>query len=257
VVGLAIAALLLLVAAEVAPPPEALAWAAVAGTSGALGLVCFYLALSRGTMGLVAPLTALIGASVPAAVGLAAGGSTPPVVLAGLVSALVAVVLITLPDRRLGAPAIATFHGSRMRELGIVVAAGLGFAGFFLSVDRSHEAGGDVWWPLLVVKLGGAATMTVVALALLLARRMPQARSLRAAILVAGVSGIGDLGGNLFFVMASDVGELAVVVVLASLYPVTTALLAAIVLHERLRGARLGGVALAIASVVLIGAGSA
>jgi drug/metabolite transporter (DMT)-like permease len=208
-------------------------------------------------MGLVAPLTALIGASIPAAVGLASGGSTQPIVLAGMLSALVAVALITLPDRRLGGPAIATFHGSRLRELGLVVAAGLGFAIFFLAIDRSHETGGEVWWPLLMVKLGGTATMTVVALALLIVRLMPPARHVRAAVLVAAVSGIGDLGGNLFFVMATDVGELAVVVVLSSLYPVTTALLAWIVLHERLGGLRLVGVALAIVSVVLIGAGSA
>ena len=174
-----------------------------------------------------------------------------------MLAALVAVVLITLPDRRLGGPAIATFHGSRLRELGIVVAAGLGFAGFFLAVDRSHDAGAEVWWPLLMVKLGGTLTMSLVGLALLIARRMPPARLLRAALLVATVAGIGDLGGNLFFVMASDVGELAVVVVLASLYPVSTALLAWLVLHERLGGLRLVGVALAIASVVLIGAGSA
>ena len=239
------------------PPGDSLAWAGLAGASGALGLALFYLALSRGTMGLVAPLTALIAASVPAAVGIASGASTDPAVLAGMLSALVAVVLITVPSGALGGPVIARFHGSRLRELALVAAAGLGFAGFFLAVDRSHVAGGEVWWPLLLVKLGGVLTVSVVVLAFWAMGRLPRRGHAAASARIAVLSGLGDLGGNLFFVMASDVGELAVVVVLSSLYPVWTALLAWLFLHERLGGWRLVGVALAIASVALIGAGSA
>ena len=66
------------------------------------------------------------------------------------------------------------------------------------------------------------------------------------------VAGVGDLGGNLFFVLASGEGELAVVIVLTSLYPVVTAILARIFLHERLSPLRAAGVALAILGVVLI-----
>jgi drug/metabolite transporter (DMT)-like permease len=71
------------------------------------------------------------------------------------------------------------------------------------------------------------------------------------------LAGMGDLGGNLFFVLASGVGELAVVVVLSSLYPVGTVLLARVILHERLGAVRIAGIALAIGGVVLIGFGSA
>jgi drug/metabolite transporter (DMT)-like permease len=70
------------------------------------------------------------------------------------------------------------------------------------------------------------------------------------------LAGLGDLGGNLFFVLASDVGELAVVVVVSSLYPVSTALLARAILHERLGPLRTAGVALAVGGVILIGLGS-
>jgi drug/metabolite transporter (DMT)-like permease len=239
------------------PGDEALALSTLAGVSGALGIGCFYLALSRGTMGLVAPLTALIAASIPAGIGLASGGSTDPEVIAGMVVALAAVVLITLPEKPADGPSLPRFHGSRLRELGLIVLAGLGFAGFFLAIDRAHEAGGEIWWPLFLVKVGGTAAISVVAVALVAMGRMSPAHHLRASVLVATVAGLGDLGGNLFFVMASDVGELAVVVVLASLYPVSTAILAWLFLHERLGRLRLAGVALAIASVVLIGSGSA
>jgi drug/metabolite transporter (DMT)-like permease len=66
------------------------------------------------------------------------------------------------------------------------------------------------------------------------------------------VAGLGDLGGNLFFVFAQQADLFSVAVVLASLYPVITTILAALLLHERLRGLQLVGVALATLSVVLL-----
>ena len=255
-VGLVVASGLLLMSGEARPNDEALAWAAAAGVSGALGLAFFYLALSRGTMGLVAPLTALLGAAIPALVGLLGGESAGPLTLVGMGAALAAVVLISVPDRRLGSPVLPTYHGSRGREWLLILAAGLGFAGFFLSVDASHEAGGQVWWPLFMFKLAGVAGVAGATLLLRPLGRLPALRIGSAALLVGSAAGLGDLGGNLFFVLASEAGTLAVAVVVASLYPVVTALLARLVLHERLGRLRLVGVALAILGVALIGLGS-
>jgi drug/metabolite transporter (DMT)-like permease len=56
--------------------------------------------------------------------------------------------------------------------------------------------------------------------------------------------------------MANDLGQLSVVVVLVSLYPIGTALLARLFLHERLGPVRMAGVALAILGVMLIGLGA-
>ncbi|CAN5510955.1 hypothetical protein BH24CHL9_BH24CHL9_10760 [soil metagenome] len=217
---------------------------------------CFYLALARGTMGLVAPLTALIAATIPAVVGIASGAHVAMLTLAGMLVAFVAVVLIALPDRRLGTPVLATFHRSRLWEWALIVLAGLGFAGFFLAVDRSNLAGGEVWWTLVMVKVAGVAAVGLAGLVIVGVRRASRARLLRAGLLVAFLAGVGDLGGNLFFVLASGMGDLAVIVVLSSLYPVSTAILARIVLHERLGPVRMAGVALAIGGVVLIGVGS-
>ena len=57
----------------------------------------FYLALSRGTMGLVAPLAALIGAGLPVLLAIAGGEQPDTWRLAGIGLALVAVVLISMP----------------------------------------------------------------------------------------------------------------------------------------------------------------
>jgi drug/metabolite transporter (DMT)-like permease len=254
-VGLLVAGLLVLVGGEPIPAVEALAFAALAGTSGTLGLGCFYLALSRGTMGLVAPITALLAAAWPAAVALLSGGAASQLALLGMAAALVAVVLISVPDRRLGTPVMPTYHGSRGREWLLVLCASLGFGSFFLLLDASRGAGADVWWPLLMVKVAGVLAIVTAALVLAPMGRFPGIRLGPAALLVGVVAGLGDLGGNLFFVLASGEGELALVIVLASLYPVGTAILARVFLHERLSPLRMLGVAMAIVGVILIGLG--
>jgi drug/metabolite transporter (DMT)-like permease len=254
-VGLLAAGLLLSLSSEPQPGAEALLWAALAGVSGTFGLGCFYLALSRGTMGLVAPLTALLAAAWPATIALIGGSAVSPMALVGMGAALASVVLISLPDRRIGGPVLPTFHGSRRREWLLILSASLGIGGFFLLVDASHDAGGAVWWPLFILKLAGVASVVVAVLVMLPLGRMPGLRFSLAALLIGSLAGLGDLGGNLFFLLASADGELAIVIVVASLYPVTTAILARVVLHERLSPVRLAGVGLAIAGVALIGLG--
>ena len=249
------------VSGEAVPGPEAIGASLAAGASGLVGLAAFYLALSRGTMGIVAPLTALIGAAVPALVGIASGGVLNPLIVAGMLVALAAVALISVPDDaripvRLGRPNLPRFHGSRLREMGLIVVAGLGFAAFFLGVARAHAAGGEVWWPLLFVRAAGLSLILPTATVLAVAGRLRR-RIRRATVLVTAIAGAGDLGGNLFFIMASSSSELAVAVVLSSLYPVQTALLARIVLHERLGRVRLAGVGLAVFGVALLGLGQA
>ncbi len=251
-VGLLVAALLLLLSGEPAPGPEALLWGVAAGVVGTFGLGCFYLALSRGTMGLVAPMAALLAAAWPAAIVLLTGGAVGTLALVGMAAALVSIVLISMPDRRLGSPVMPTYHGSRRREWLLILGAALGFGGFFLLIDASHDAGGGVWWPLLMVKLGGVAAVVSGVLLLLPLGRFPGIKLGAAALLMGCIAAVGDLGGNLFFMLASDEGELALVIVVTSLYPVVTAILARIFLHERLSPLRLAGVALAIVGVVLI-----
>jgi drug/metabolite transporter (DMT)-like permease len=255
-VGLVLAGFLLLPAGEPLPSSEALAWALAAGAAGVFGLAFFYLALSRGTMGLVAPLTALLAASIPALVGLWRGDDLGALDLVGMLVALLAVVLISLPDRRLGTPVLATFHGSRAREGLLIVLSALGFAGFFLCVDAARGSGAGTWWLLFLVKVAGVASMALAMVVALLLGRRVALRVGPAALLTGSVAGVADLAGNLFFVLASHGADLSIVVVLSSLYPIGTALLARFLLHERLGPARMLGVALAVAGVVLIGLGS-
>jgi drug/metabolite transporter (DMT)-like permease len=270
--GLGLAGSAVLVAIGGAPVPAAadLAWAGAAGLVGFVGLAAFYAALARGTMGIVAPLAALIGAGVPVALAMAFGEQIGELRLLGVGIGLLAVVVTSLPSEP------RTAHERRalrvdLAELPLVVVAGLGFAGFFLFIDRALQDGADVWWSLATVRVVGlAAALALLAGLLLLARRPGRpARQLAdlfrlsgirklgmvGALVLLVVAGLGDLGGNGFFALARGVDLLSVAVVLSSLYPVVTTILAATLLHERMNAAQISGAALAVLAVVLIGVG--
>ena len=252
------------------PPPAALLLGMLAGGGGIIGLGAFYLALARGTMGLVAPLAALLGASLPVAFAFISGEQVGPLRLVGIVVAIVAVVPISLPGGERDAEERRQARLD-MRDLPLVVVSGLGFAAFYILMDGARAAGGELWWPLVAVRTTGLLAV-LLALGVLLARARGESVGrrlsgvlgfapgrLRAGLLGLSplllVAGLGDLGGNAFFVLANQAGELAVAVVLASLYPVVTTILAAAFLHERLRWWQIAGIALAAAGVVLITGG--
>jgi drug/metabolite transporter (DMT)-like permease len=244
----------LLVSGEAAPSLSTLLWAALGGLGGLVGLTGLYLGLSRGSMGLVAPLTALIAAAVPALLGLLRGESASPLLIAGMLVALAAVVLISMPDRTSAGTPSSQRLGDPSDWL-LIVIAGLGFASFYLGVDRAHSEGGGVWWSLMAVRvaaLGAALAGTAILVA---AGRAPPLHA-AGTLTLATLSALGDSGGNLLYILARAETTLSVAVVLASLYPVSTAVLARLILNERLSRLRIAGVGLAVAGVALIGLAS-
>jgi drug/metabolite transporter (DMT)-like permease len=249
-----------IVSGESLPGPTAAFWALLAGASGIAGITGFYAALARGTMGLVAPLTALIAATIPSVVGIVNGAAVGPVLLLGMLVALAAVVVISLPETipafGVGRPSRPSISGSRLLEIGLVVVAGLGFAGFFLGVAASRNAGGGVWWPILLVRAAGLLLIGTGIVALRGSGRLQRLPVRGTSLPLACLAGAGDLGGNVFYIAALAQTSLPTAVVLSSLYPVQTTLLARLVLGERLTAIRLGGVGLAILGVILISVGS-
>lgn len=267
VVGWAGTLLLLAASGEAAPAVDSVLFAAAAGGVGVAGLACFYYALGRGTMGIVAPLAALIGGGIPVLLAIYNGEQVSLARLCGIGLALVAVVLISLPPGGRSSSERRAVRGG-LADLPLVVLSGLCFAGFFIFIERASADGG-LWWPLTVVRTVGVA-MVVIGFGYAIARSRTGALRERAAdVLGVGrlktwpygrialvatfvVAGVGDLGGNAFFVLARHADAFSVAVVLASLYPIITTVLAALLLHERLRPVQIGGVILATLSVVLL-----
>jgi drug/metabolite transporter (DMT)-like permease len=237
-VGLAGAMVGVLLLGEPLPVPADAGWAAVAGIFGAVGLAGLYRALADGRMGIVAPITGVLAAAIPVTVGIVTAGAPGPVRLAGFAMGLIAIVLVSIAD-----------DGTTGRG-GILMAVGAGVAFGLYSTCIGQVADG-LLAPLMVSR----ATSVLLVLVIVAASRAPIAEALRTGrrtwSLVVLV-GLLDLAGNASFLFAAQAGGLALAAVLGSLYPVSTVILAAVVLREPIGRVHAAGIAAAALSAVLI-----
>jgi drug/metabolite transporter (DMT)-like permease len=228
------------------PGGEAVAAGLCAGLFGIAALMAFYKALAIGTMSIVAPV-ASTGVALPVLVGLATGDEPGLMRSIGLAAAVVGVVLASREDDDAG---IADPRLQR-RSIVLAVIAGLGFGAYFVFAEIASRD--DVGWALLLSRI--AATPFIVCFAVLALRRGGVRPNGRGVLALCGI-GMLDLAANVFYNVSTTLGELSTVAVASSLYPVTTVLLAAALLGERVRGVQRVGVAIALFGVVLIAGGT-
>jgi drug/metabolite transporter (DMT)-like permease len=237
--GVALLAVLALAFKAALPPLSHLLLGALAGLCGFFGLVAFYQALARGRMGIVAPLSAVLAAAVPMAFAAWTQGLPEKLRLLGLGIAVLSIWLLACSG---------TADRIRPWELRLSIAAGLGFALFFILMDRAASHG-SLLWPLVAARGASIALMA----ALCLARRqieVPGARQFPVIVL----AGLMDVGGNALFVLATQNGRLDISAALASLYPAATVFLAWGVLKEKILPLQWLGVGAAVVATVLIAA---
>ena len=220
-----------------APFPDArgAVWSLVAGVLGGGALAIFYRALSMGNMGLTTPVAAVVGAALPTLFSFRTEGYPGIVPLAGFLLAGVGVWLISRPDQRGGPPA----------GLWQAALAGIGFAGFYICVRQA--GGASSYW---VAALSRVSALVVTAAVVLLSRNVRPMDGSSSALAI--IAGILDVSGTLVFVRASQAGRLDSAVVLSSLYPAITVLLARLFLKEHFTLWKVAGIAAALLSVVLI-----
>jgi drug/metabolite transporter (DMT)-like permease len=229
----------LAVSGEAFPGWGSLGLAAAAGAAGGVGIAALYRGMAVGAMGIVAPVSG-ISATIPFTVGVISGERPSPLQLAGVVVALAGIALASREPAERG--------GGRAAGMGLALVAAVGFGLYFVFADRA--AAGSV--PFAV------ATARAVALSLSLGAALVVGASLRPArgyLPVLAVVGLCDVGANVLFALATTRGFLSVVAVLASLYPVVTVALAAIVLRERIAPTQRLGVAGALVGAAMITAG--
>ena len=216
-----------------------LAWGAVAGVAGLFGIALLYRGLASGAMSVVAPITAVTAAVVPLLVGLLQQRTPGVAALAGAGLAVVSIGLISLgpksPTGRLRVSA---------RVVGLALAAGALFGVFFSLLAQTSEDSG--MWPL-----AGARGVSIPLGLLLMARSRQSLRLGRGVTVWASLAGAGDIGANALYLLAAREGLLAVVAPIASLYPVSTVLLAFAVDKERVRPIQFAGLGLAATALVL------
>jgi drug/metabolite transporter (DMT)-like permease len=223
-----------------------LVYGALAGLFGLLGIGCLYHCLGRGPMAIVAPTTAISNAVLPVLWGVAHGERLSAVNTAGVLLGLAAIGLVSggTGIRRL-------IDAARVPPTLVFEAllAGVGFAGFYICMNATTEA--STPWPLVSARVVSAG---LALLLLLYVGRSPIPRRAEggAAVVFAGLL---DMAANLAILLAIHRGLLSLTVVLSSLYPATTVILARTVLDERMSRNQVAGVAAALVAVVCIVAG--
>ncbi|MFG3344245.1 EamA family transporter [Streptomyces sp. NPDC048018] len=215
-----------------------LAWGAASGVASAAAFALLYRTLAIGPMNVLSPVTALVSAMLPVAVGLLQGEHLGTTGLVGLPLALAAVVLVSAG------------HGAgsaRPSRTALLMAFGAG-AAIALQLVFLHQAPADSGVGPLIVGRAVSSAVTLAAAGLMSRRLGPE----KPAHAMSAAAGVLDSVANLLFLLAARSGDLAVVAVITALYPAGTVLLARSVLAERVHRGQLIGLGTAAVAVSLL-----
>jgi len=145
---------ILLARRQAVPGGALLGWSLLAGVAGSLALTAFYIALSRGEMGVSAAVSGLLAAAIPALVSMGMEGVPGAKRLIGFGLALVSIWVIA------AGPSPENVGGRA--TLGLAVLAGIGFGVYFVALrmgvcDVGGGGGGAGYWGKYAVFGGYAA----------------------------------------------------------------------------------------------------
>jgi len=231
-----------------------LVWGISAGVVGGLGLIIFYIGLAAGPMSVVAPVSGLVSTVLPVAVALVDGERPGAAVYAGALLCLLAIVLTSSATDTSPAGGTSAVAPAGLpvpgRAIGYGIASGTLFGLFFLLIRNAGQSG--ELWPVAAGRIGELAVVMIVAAVL---RRGLLPRGMGGGLLLAAAgAGAIDTVANICYVTATRTGMFGLAVVLASLYPGVTVLLARVILGERLRWVQRAGLGLAAIGIILVAA---
>lgn len=219
------------------PSGRSAAWVLAGGLSAGASLAVFYRALSSGRMGLTAPVAAVLSAAIPTVFSMFTEGLPGRISILGFFLAAIGLWLITRAE-----------DGNTPEGIGLALFAGTGFAGFYLCVRQAGDAS-----PFWIATLTRTGALVITGLIVLLQREFSDITA--AGVRWGIVTGCVDSIGTILFVRASQTGRLDEAVVISSLYPAVTVLLARLLLKEHLTRWRFVGLLAALAAVPMIAAG--
>jgi drug/metabolite transporter (DMT)-like permease len=208
----------------------------LAGLSGYAGLLCLYAGLSTGRMGVVSPISSL-SVLIPLGFALFVGDESlsRPVTL-GVVAAVIGVFLSGGPEVSSGLP-------FKPILLALGAACGFGSALTFMSIGSEVSS-------LLTMTTMRIATFTITVGYFINRGNFGGVQKKHIPLLI-GI-GISDFLANLLLGVATTKGLVSIAMVLGALYPIATAVLAFIFLHERLQKVQYIGIILAVGGVAVI-----
>lgn len=228
------------------PSRTSMLWAVAAGAVGGFSLAVFYRALASGQMGLTAPIGALLGAAIPTLADLMLEGAPSRWTVAGFGLAILAIWLITRPEQA-DTDASATDDSGRPKGVAMAALAGVGFAGFYLCI---HQASGSPVWLAAISRIGSLTATSAAVVVMKAPVKLDRPRAL-----LGMIAGCLDITASALFILANQRGRLDEAVVITSLYPAVTVVLARIILKEHFSRWKVVGLLAALAAVPLISAG--
>jgi drug/metabolite transporter (DMT)-like permease len=236
--GLVVLACVVLVVWPPVPSVDAFAVAVFAGVAMAVGVIGFYGAMAAGTISVAAPI-ASTGIAIPVVFGLIQGERPRGVQIAGILFAIVGVLLVSRsPQKAAAVP---------RRTILLALVGAVGFGSFFVGMDEAGQTDANLLWLLL-----GARAAAFLTLCGLTAVQRPSLQlSPRTAGLLVAI-GITDLAANGCFLLAASKGLLSLVSVLGSLYALVTVLLARGFLAERVSRVQGAGIVFSLGGAALI-----
>src|SRR4051812_11660058 len=240
--GAGLGTLVLAVTVPGTPTGGDIAWGLLAGVGSGIGTAFLYRGFAKGRMGVVAPVSAVGAALLPAAIAVLTGERPSAIVWVGIVAALPGIWLVSRE------PVAADATGGRAAGFLDGILAGAGFGVLFAALGQVPDGSG--YWPVMAAQVVSLVSVVVAALLLGGDPRPRQAEAWwgLAAGLLATLAVVG-------FLLATHQGLLSVAAVLTSLYPAFTVLLATLLLGERLHRSQTFGLALCAVSVACVAAG--
>jgi uncharacterized membrane protein len=239
VIGLAMLFGALVFTGESQPPLQKMLLAGLAGAIGTGGLLILYQAMIVGQMSIATPVSALLAATLPVVVGTILDGLPSLPKLVGFGLALLAVWLVAQEDSPKS-------QLMRFSDLRLPLVAGVCFGTYFVLMHQASDSA--VVWPMVASRTGGSILMVGFMLTL----RHDWRISNNKAWPLVMVNAVLDVGGNIFYILASQTGRMDVSAVISSLYPGTTVLLAWLVLKEKINRLQWLGIAAALGAIALM-----
>lgn len=234
--SLLVGLLLVTVIDEPAMRLQDLGFAIGGGACAAIGLALLYRGLAVGRMGVVAPIAAVLTATIPVVFSFVSEGIPSEVAILGIGSAILSVILVSrAPDTGDGRPS------------GLLMALGAGTLFGLFAIQASFLPDELILSPLLVIR---ATAILIIAIWVVVWRQPWRVPRGRWPALVA--VGVVDMAATAAYLGAIAIGPLSIAAILASLYPVVTVILAALVLREKVTPSHAAGIAAAGLAVVLI-----
>ena len=241
VIGIFVLFFVIAIFSELIPDLRSWMFAMLAGTLGTLGLILLYHAMTLGLMSIATPVSALLAAALPVVVGIFREGLPAWTTFIGFGFALFAVWMISQGEEGV------TDILAHLADLKLPLIAGIGFGSYFVFMHEATSTGSTIW-PMVASRSGGLILITVY---MLVTRSSWKVEDVSAWPIIT-LNGILDISGNVFFILAGQMGRLDVSAVLSSLFPGATVVLAWIFLKERLSLNQWIGIAAALTAIVLM-----